>query len=197
MGEGWDEYAEGWDSNSDVIEYSEKAFQSLSRVLDVKDLRVLDFGCGTGLLTEKISTLAKEVVALDTSEKMISILVGKKLSNVIAVSEELTEDMVKENKVFEEKFDLVVASSVCGFLPDLEKTLSVIKSLLKPSGTFIQWDWLSTNGNENSGISRETVENTFSKVGLVPKLIDTPFSMSNSDGEIQVLMGVASNAEQS
>jgi hypothetical protein len=56
MSEGWDECADGWDSNDDVIAFSEKAFGFLSDAVNLNGLRVLDSGYGTGLLTEKIST---------------------------------------------------------------------------------------------------------------------------------------------
>jgi len=193
MSEGWDDYAEGWDSNPDVVAYSEKAFDSLSDVIDLNDLRVLDFGCGTGLLTEKISTYAKQVVALDTSEKMITILNDKSLSNVSAISEELSENLVVGNKLFKEKFDLIIASSVCGFIPEHEKILTVIKSLLKPTGTFIQWDWLSTRKDGDFGLNKDAVEKAYINVGLELSNIDVPFSMSSSEGDMPVLMGVAKN----
>ena len=194
MSEEWDEYAEGWDKNSDVISYSNKAFASLSDAFDIKDLMVLDFGCGTGLLTEKIAPLAKEVVALDTSNKMIATLRNKKLANVVACSEELTPSLVRGSSVFADKFDLVVASSVCGFLPNYEETLLVIKSILKPTGIFVQWDWLSENGDDNSGLSKESVMKAYSSSGLKLHSMSVPFSMSSSEGKLKVLMAVAKKA---
>jgi len=74
MSDSWDDYAEGWGSNADVILYSEKAYESLCEVLNPEGLTILDFGCGTGLLTEKLAQPSHRVVALDPSEKMISVL---------------------------------------------------------------------------------------------------------------------------
>ena len=194
MNEGWDEYAEGWDSNDGVIEYSEKAFKSLLNVVNLNGLRVLDFGCGTGLLTEKISPKAKEILALDPSEKMISILTEKNLHNVTTVSEELSESLIRESKLLSEKFDLIVASSVCSFLPEYEKTLGLLKSLLVPDGTFVQWDWLATEENSDFGLSRETIANVYNKVGLQLQALDQVFSLNSSEGDMPVLMGIAKNA---
>lgn len=191
MSESWDEYAEGWDNNPDVIAYSEKSFSSLISVIDINNLRVLDFGCGTGLLTEKISPLAKEVVALDTSEKMIAILNSKKLPNIICLAEELAEVLVKENNLFANKFDLIVASSVCGFLPDYVKTLTVIKTILKSGGIFVQWDWLSNNNEGDFGLSKNEIESAYQQVGLTPRLIEESFSMQSPDGDMPVVIGVA------
>ncbi|WP_029934704.1 class I SAM-dependent DNA methyltransferase [Thiomicrospira pelophila] len=190
MSKEWDEYAEGWDSNSDVISYSAKAFDSLSKVVDIKGLRVLDFGCGTGLLTERISPLAKEIVALDTSNKMISILNQKKLVNVVALTDELTESLVNEGDLFSNKFDVVVASSVCAFLPCFEDTLSLIKSILKPNGTFVQWDWLAEIDDGDFGLSKDRVIEAYNSAGLKLHFMDEPFTMN----DMKVLMAVGKNA---
>ena len=82
MSDSWDEYAEEWDSNADVITYSQKAYDSLCETVNPEGLDVLDFGCGTGLLTEKLSPIVSKIVAIDSSEKMISILNKKQLTNV-------------------------------------------------------------------------------------------------------------------
>lgn len=194
MSEGWDEYAEGWDSNKDVIEYSEKAFSSLLDAVNLNGLRVLDFGCGTGLLAEKISPLAKELVALDSSAKMISILHAKGLPNVMIVQQELSKNLISENKIFSEKFDLIVASSVCSFLPDFETTLARLKFLLAPAGLFVQWDWLKTGDSNDFGLSQKKIITTYDKVGLKPVSLEKVFSVESPQGEMPVVMGIAKNA---
>jgi len=194
VSEEWDDYAEGWDSNEDVIAYSEKAFRCLFDAINLHGLRILDFGCGTGLLTEKLSPIAKEVLALDPSEKMISILNEKKLPNVTTVSEELSQILIGNNNLFSEKFDLIVASSVCSFLPEYEKTLALLKFLLVPGGTFIQWDWLAEDGNSDFGLSRERVLHAYDQAGLTLQTLDQAFSLNSSEGDMAVLMGIAKNA---
>lgn len=193
MSDEWDEYAEGWDNNKDVVAYSEKAFISLLDTVSLKGMRVLDFGCGTGLLTEKISSLAKEVVALDTSEKMISVLANKNLPNVMIVRDEISGDLISESRLFSEKFDIIVASSVCSFLPELEKTLALLKLLLVPGGVFVQWDWLSNEENNDFGLSRKKIINAYDKAGLELVSLDQVFSVSGPDGDMPVLKGMAKN----
>ena len=50
MSESWDDYADDWDTNQDVITYSEKAYDSLCQLISLDGLRVLDFGCGSGVV---------------------------------------------------------------------------------------------------------------------------------------------------
>ena len=80
----------------------------------------VDFGCGTGLLTERMSPHASSIVALDSSNKMIAILNNKNLPNVTTVAEELSAELINKNASLNNRFDLIVASSVFAFLPDYE-----------------------------------------------------------------------------
>jgi 2-polyprenyl-3-methyl-5-hydroxy-6-metoxy-1,4-benzoquinol methylase len=194
MSESWDQYAEGWDSNADVILYSKKAYDALCEILSLEALTILDFGCGTGLLTEKMAPKANWILGLDSSEKMISVLKNKLLSNVDTLVAELSEETIKSNVSLHSKFDLIVASSVCAFLPDYESTLWLLKTLLKPDGVFVQWDWLKIGGDSDFGLTEEIVESTFNKTGLEVSSITKAFSFESKDGSMQVLMGVAINA---
>jgi predicted TPR repeat methyltransferase len=101
----WDEYACDWDTNSDVVQYSENAFRNLTEVIELCDLDILDFGCGTGLLTEKMSPRANRIVALDTSKEMTRVLKNKNLPNVSIVSESLTSELVCTCDFLQIKFD--------------------------------------------------------------------------------------------
>ena len=194
MSESWDDYAEEWDKNEDAISYSEKTFETLTNEVRLEGLNVLDFGCGTGLLTEKISKLANQIVALDSSRKMVSILENKNIPNVTTISKPISESLIKENSLLHNKFDLIVASSVFSFLPEFEETLVMLKSLLVPSGLLIQWDWLSSKDDPEFGFSVERVSSAYSKTGFDIKSITNPFSHVSPKGNTPVLMGIAKNA---
>ena len=194
MNESWDDYAEGWDGNEDVISYSDKAFNTLCEVVNPEGLLILDFGCGTGLLTERMATTADRIVAVDPSEKMISVLENKQLSNVETLIAVLSEETIKTHDLFKSKYDLIVASSVCSFLPDYEGTLRLLKSLLKPNGIFVQWDWLKSSEDNDSGFNEEKIESAYQQAGLEKSSVTEAFSIESEDGSMSVIMGVARNA---
>lgn len=93
MSNEWDEYAENWDVDPEVEEYSKKAFSELLKNINIDDLDVLDFGCGTGALAQLMSPKVKSIVAIDPSTEMIKHLNKKSLTNVLSISECLTNDM--------------------------------------------------------------------------------------------------------
>ena len=190
----WDEYAENWDVDPTVEEYAKNAFSELLDNININGLTVLDFGCGTGALTQLMSPTVKSIVAIDPSSEMIKHLDKKALNNVSSISDYLSKELVQNLPELENKFDLIVASSVCGFLPDYEATLSLLKSLIKEGGVFVQWDWLTNDDSSDMGLSEKRVKQAFVANGFVNTRVNSPFIMSSSKGNMPVLMAIGKNA---
>jgi predicted TPR repeat methyltransferase len=121
---------------------------------------------------------------------MIAVLASKNLPNVEAICGVVDEKSLNSTAALKGKFDLIVASSVCGFLPNYEETLTLLVSMLSPSGLFVQWDWLSTDEDGDFGFSEQQVQTAFEQAGLKPVALNQPFEMSGEQGDMLVLMGV-------
>ena len=193
MNDTWDEYANGWDKNPDARNYSEKAFQRLLEVAEIEGALVFDFGCGTGLLTEKIAPHATSIVALDNSEKMIEILKGKNLRNVEAIFGSLEEFLMPSETKEPTRFDLVVASSVCSFVSDYEGTLQKLHTILKPGGRLVQWDWFSPDGSSHPGFTKKQISTAMTRAGFLAVSVSDGFTMSGEQDEALVLMVVGNS----
>ena len=189
----WDELATGWDTRADTRLYAERAFESWNRkitplVSDLAESRVLDFGCGTGLLTEKLAPLCGHIVAVDISAGMIDVLqskvVDKRIGNITPLVTAVDSAAINENPELSVKFDLVVASSVCSFLPDYNSTLRDLSSALKPGGLFVQWDWLSE-------MPIERIRRAYKESGLINLGVEEAFAMTMEDESMSVVLGVA------
>ncbi len=189
----WDEMAAGWDTRADTRLYAERAFASWERkvaplVSDLANSRVLDFGCGTGLLTEKLAPICGHIVAVDTAAAMIDVLqdkvVEKRIGNITPLVAAIDAETIRENSEFSEKFDLIVASSVCGFLPDYESSLRDLSSALNLGGLFVQWDWLSE-------MPIERIRNAYKALGLIDLGVEEVFAMTMDNESVPVVMGVA------
>jgi predicted TPR repeat methyltransferase len=194
MSDSWDEYASDWDANKDVKAYAENVFETLRDIVNFNGLNVLDFGCGTGLLTERLSPLANQIVALDASQKMIDVLNDKNLVNVSTLSDFLSKESIDANQILHNKFDVIAASSVCGFLPNYENTLILLKSLLTKDGVFVQWDWLAQEEGTSTGLTNDRVQSALNNAGFDSISITQPFSLESSKGTMDVLMASAKNA---
>lgn len=186
MGE-WDDCAATWDEDASVQEYSRKAYHSLGECLDLsKVTSLLDFGCGTGLLTDKFAASCERIVAIDPSTAMLDKLKAKhkEHQHVTAIADFLTKELIESNPCFNEKFDLIVASSVCSFLPNYEEILVLLCTLLKPNGKFVQWDWLSED------FSKQRIETALAAAGFKSAETSEPFVMEMEGTTLQMVMGV-------
>ncbi|USD44181.1 class I SAM-dependent methyltransferase [Vibrio sp. SCSIO 43135] len=190
MANEWDEYAENWEQDQATSIYAQHVFDCLSELVDLKGKHVLDFGCGTGLLCQKLSPLAKDIVALDGSEAMIEQLDKKELDNVEPVVDMLSRGLVAQHPAFRGQFDVVVASSVCGFLPNFSDTVDVIYSILDDGGVFVHWDWLAEGEGDQVGFTEARVNQVLSSVGFSEVSISVPFEIATNSGTKKVVMGV-------
>lgn len=193
MTDSWDDIADEWDKNEAVILYCQKAYESLLESIDLTGLDVMDFGCGTGLLTERIVHQASSVVAIDPSEKMIAVLADKQLHNVSVVQSELTQELIDHNETLRRGFDLILASSVLAFVPDYQQTLHRLKRLLRKGGYLVQWDWLQRAEEPGFGFSQEVIESALNQAGFSKHSLSIPFSMESPDQPMKVVMAVAEN----
>lgn len=124
------EFAEIYDLLMDGYDYErwELFYEDCCRRFGGKFDRVLEFGSGTGNMTQRVATKARQVVALDSSEEMLSMakqkLLGKR--NVTFLRAEM------ESFDIEKKFDLVLSScDAMNYLLTEEDLLSAFCSAYK------------------------------------------------------------------
>jgi predicted TPR repeat methyltransferase len=91
--------------------------------------RVLDLGCGTGLMGEVIRDRAGELVGVDLSPKMIEAAKRKNMYNRLAAGD-LIDCLAMETA----PFDLILAADVFVYLPDLNPVFKAASEKLSASG---------------------------------------------------------------
>ncbi|MBE3876145.1 class I SAM-dependent methyltransferase [Vibrio parahaemolyticus] len=188
MAQDWDGLAKNWESNPATEQFAQSVFAQLQQLTQLDGIKVLDFGCGTGQLSQLLSSIVKDIVALDASEAMIEELDKKELLNVEPVVDALSRGLVAQHPAFRGQFDLVVASSVLAFVDDVELSLDIAHSLLNEGGYFVHFDWVAESEQDGFTLSRS--ENALSNAGFVDVEAKKVFDIT-SDGQIMsVLMGV-------
>lgn len=91
---------------------------------------ILDLGCGTGHLTEKIASSKAEVIGIDSAESMIE----QARLNYPNLQFEVADAI---NLQFTEKFDAVFSNAVLHWIKEPEKVVAGIERSLKPGGRFV------------------------------------------------------------
>ncbi|TNZ92215.1 SAM-dependent methyltransferase [Vibrio parahaemolyticus] len=188
MAQDWDGLAKNWESNPATEQFAQSVFAQLQQLTQLDGIKVLDFGCGTGQLSQLLSPIVKDIVALDASEAMIEELDKKELLNVEPVVDALSRGLVAQHPAFRGQFDLVVASSVLAFVDDVESSLDIAHSLLNEGGYFVHFDWVSESEQDGFTLSRS--ENALSNAGFVDVEAKKVFDITSDGQTMSVLMGV-------
>lgn len=133
----WDRLAAGYDART--IETFAKAYElSILRtcaVLMPQD-RVLEIGCGTGLVTIGVSPCAETIIGTDISPEMIGVARQKAESLGIANVEFQVHDGYSL-PYDDASFDAVLIFNVLHFVKEPDRILKEAHRLLKPSGHVI------------------------------------------------------------
>ncbi|AYF22403.1 SAM-dependent methyltransferase [Vibrio parahaemolyticus] len=187
MAQDWDGLAKNWESNPATEQFAQSVFAQLQQLTQLDGIKVLDFGCGTGQLSQLLSPIVKDIVALDASEAMIEELDKKELLNVEPVVDALSRGLVAQHPAFRGQFDLVVASSVLAFVDDVESSLDIAHSLLNEGGYFVHFDWVAESEQDGFTLSRS--ENALSNAGFVDVEAKKVFDITSDGQTMSVLMG--------
>ncbi|WP_428739400.1 methyltransferase domain-containing protein [Sulfurimonas sp.] len=124
-----------------------------------RDSKVLDLGCGTGLLGKAIIDIFPNLVGVDISTNMIEETRKKNIYTTLYIDD--IQDFLFKNV---KKFDLVMAADVFIYIGDLQVIFSSVKKCLSSHGYFIFSIELSSDINTSdhklakSGRFSHTVE---------------------------------------
>ncbi|AUI88338.1 SAM-dependent methyltransferase [Vibrio azureus] len=188
MAQNWDDLAKEWESNPVTERFAQSVFTQLQSMMDLDDIKVLDFGCGTGQLSQLLSPFVKDIVALDASEAMIEELDKKELINVEPIVDGLTRGLVAQHPAFRTQFDLVIASSVLPFVEDHATALGISQSLLTDNGYFVHFDWIPDDATE--GFTIEHSRKALNNAGFKDVEVSKVFDILTDNGNGSVLMGI-------
>lgn len=125
------EMAKTWDTPEKVernIQYANEIKQFISKN---EHLKILDIGCGTGLLGGQFLNESNTLIGVDTSSGMLEVFNGK--FQGINNSKSYLMDMTKEN-LPEAGFDLIVSAMAFHHIKDTYPMLSILKEKLNTNG---------------------------------------------------------------
>ncbi len=138
-----------WDPNSEfkpLHDINPLRLDWIDRLASLAGKRVLDIGCGGGILSESMAQRGASVTGIDLSEKALKVAGLHKLESGIQVDYRhiAAEALADESP---EAFDVVTCMEMLEHVPDPGSTVQACQRLVKPGG----WVFLSTlNRNPKS-----------------------------------------------
>jgi predicted TPR repeat methyltransferase len=130
----FDDYADNFDNhlvNKLKYQTPEKLLALIRAARVTAEPDVLDLGCGTGLMGEKLRPIAKTLCGVDLSENML-----KKAEQRAIYDGLFCEDITEFLSWHPRQYDLVVAADVFVYLGDLTSTFERVRESLEDDGLF-------------------------------------------------------------
>ena len=150
----FNEKAKDWGANKMRKMLSSAIGSSILEHVSLHDqMRVMDFGAGTGLISSQVAPLVKKIVAVDISEAMLNKLVSKpELHGKVEI---VCQDII--HKPIAEKFDLIMSAMAMHHVKDTPRLIQRFSEHLSP-GAFIA---LADLDKEDGSFHPEDTEGIF------------------------------------
>jgi ubiquinone/menaquinone biosynthesis C-methylase UbiE len=136
------------------------------------DKRVLDFGCGTGLISLPFAGKVKQLFLVDVSSEMTKITQEKITQQGLLNTTVLTADFLQELPTF--KVDTILVSLVLLHIPQTAEILQHLADMLTERGQLIIVDF-----DKNPLVYHERVHNGFEQT-MLQQMLSKNFSKVHS-----------------
>ena len=148
----FDKRAESWDKGDIRVNGASVIAQAIEEKINLtKEMKIIDFGVGTGLLGFEIAKSVKQVYGVDTSIKMLEKL-KEKNSDTLKIKA-IHQDIIKEP--LKEKYDGLVSSMTLHHVENLKTFFTTIYKNINNNGFIAIADLEKEDGtfhSDNSGV---------------------------------------------
>lgn len=171
----FDDLAKVWDSGVERVEGAMIFVDSVKASLnhDIKNFKVLDYGCGSGLVSFGFADSVKSINGLDNSSGMIDVYNEKAkqigLDNICGKLHDINKEDLAENT-----YDLIVTNMTMHHIDNTNDFVNKLALSLKNGGKLFIADLYKEDGTFHSdnegvihfGFEQNVVENAFLAAGL-------------------------------
>ncbi len=141
-----------------------RTIESAKKYLNAGDV-VLDYACGTGLITIELADVVREIHGIDISSGMIDAARTKTAErNITNVN--FARSTIFDDTLIKESYDALLAFNILHLVEDARKDLRRMHELLKPGGLVISTT--SCMGEKKSLVN--ILVYLLMKTGLIPQM---------------------------
>jgi ubiquinone/menaquinone biosynthesis C-methylase UbiE len=136
----FDKRAKDWDSDPDKVQRARVVADAIRKAVPLKrEMKALEYGCGTGLLSFALQPDLGQITLADTSQGMLDVLREKitaaGVTNMHPVRLDLASDPLPT-----ERYDLTYSLMTLHHLHDVGNILTKFRDLLAPKGYLLAAD---------------------------------------------------------
>ncbi len=137
--------AESYDNDAKRVSNVDNIANSiLSSIPFNKNMHIMDFGSGTGLLLERVAPFVKKITAVDVSDAMCKQL-NEKIKNLDCEVEILQLDLSKTK--LDMKFDGIISSMTMHHIEDIQSMFNDFYAMLNDNGVIAIADLDTEDGS--------------------------------------------------
>jgi len=187
----FDREAATWDDEPGRVKLAEEVARAIREEVRLsQDMDVLDFGCGTGLLTLLLQPLVRSVTGADNSPGMLDVLRAKtarmSLSNVMPLHLD-----TESGDVLTGSFHLIVSSMTFHHIQEIGHLLHQLHTVIIPGGRICVAD-LDPDGGKfhtdnkgvyHSGFDRSNLSDDLKRAGFNEVRDRTAATVTKPDAE--------------
>jgi ubiquinone/menaquinone biosynthesis C-methylase UbiE len=123
-----------WDDNPDRVRLMRTVGEAiLKEAKPTKQMSVLDYGCGTGLVGLFLLPHVANVTGADSSPAMLDVLT-KKIAQTRATGMSTKLLDLQNDPVPQDRYDMIVVSMAMHHIANVDKTLEALHTMLLPGG---------------------------------------------------------------
>jgi ubiquinone/menaquinone biosynthesis C-methylase UbiE len=170
----FDQEAANWDQVPGRVKVAKDIAHSIIQEITLtSDMDVLDFGCGTGLLTFALQPFVRSITGVDSSQGMLDVFKTKiKEQNLINVKADYID--LDKDDVLTGSYHLIVSSMTLHHIQNITPLLKQFYSILLPSGQLAIADLDLDDGKFHSnnegvfhfGFDRKELHKMFIDIGF-------------------------------
>jgi 2-polyprenyl-3-methyl-5-hydroxy-6-metoxy-1,4-benzoquinol methylase len=170
----FDKEAREWDEYPGHVKLATDIAAAMSRHLSLNaKTDILDFGCGTGLLTLPWAPRVRSLTGVDSSQGMVDMMASKAAKQGLTNVKTLRLDLDK-GAALGGRYDLIVSSMTLHHIRNIEALLKQFHRVLAPSGRICLADLDPDGGRFHSdnrgvfhnGFEREELRRAFAEAGF-------------------------------
>ncbi len=142
----FDKEAATWDENTGRVKMANNIANSIIDSITLNSsMNVLDFGCGTGLLTLRLQPLVAAISGVDSSAEMLKVL-DSKIKNQQLTNIKTQHLDIEQGDVLEGAYDLVVCSMTLHHIRETKRLIDQFYKVTAPHGYICIADLDPDNG---------------------------------------------------